>query len=647
MNKKQLMTTGGLLIAVALFVAFNIFSNALFKSARLDLTDNNLYTLSQGTKNILQSLDEPVTLRFYLSQHLVASLPGINSYAVRVRELLEEYARAADGNLRLEIIDPEPFSEAEDRAVAFGLQGVPLEGGTDTFYFGLAGTNAIDGEEVIGFFQPNREEFLEYDVTKLVYQLAHPEQKVVGLMSSLPISGGPGANPFSRGEPAWMVVEQMKQIMDVRTIETDATEIPADIQTLMLVHPKNLSEQTLYALDQFVLRGGRLLAFVDPYSEADEPVTNPQNPLAGMNAPRNSNLKRLMDAWGVELVENKVVGDISQAQRVQTRKGSRTIVVSYPVWTDLREQNFNPDDIITGKLDSIVMATAGSLKHKEGAATGFIPLIQSSENAMLIETGKLGMFSDAEELARDYQPAGEKFVMAARVTGKVKTAFPDGKPKVEESAEDSEDKPEQAEAEQAQAEQLMESREDVNLVIIADTDLLEDKFWVQVQNFLGNRLAIPHAANATLVTNALDNLGGSNDLISVRNRGSFSRPFTKVEEIKLAAERKFREQEKALQDRLSNTEQKLRELQNQKQGGGVLILSDEQQAEIERFRNEQLKIRKELRNVQHELQKDIAGLENWMKFFNIWFMPLLVGIGGTALSLYRRRKRRELQAAGI
>lgn len=637
MNKKQLLTTGGILIALVLFVAVNIISNASFKSLRLDLTDQNLYTLSQGSKNIIGSLEEPITLRFYLSQHLVNSLPGINSYAVRVRELLEEYARIAGGNLKLEIIDPEPFSEAEDRAVGFGLKGVPLEGGNDTFYFGLAGSNSVDDEEVIEFFQPSRQEFLENDITKLVYQLSNPKSQVVGLISTLPIDGAPAMNPFmGGGQPAWMVIEQIRQLMEVRKLETTVDSIPDDISVLMLVHPKDLSQRTLYAIDQFVLRGGRLLTFVDPYSEADEPAPNPQNPMAAMNAPRNSDLSKLFDAWGISMEQGKVVADITRAQRVQTRQGRQMKVISYPVWMDLREQNFNANDIVTSKLDNIVIATAGSLSQKAGASTQFLPLIRSGKEAMLIDTSKLGMFSDAEALARDYQPAGQNFTLAARVTGAVKTAFPEGQPAAEGEA----DKAEEA---KDKAAHLSESKEDINIIVIADTDLLEDQFWVQVQNFLGSRMAIPHAANASLVTNALDNLTGSNDLISVRNRGSFSRPFTKVEEIKLEAERKFREQEQALTARLQQTEQKLRELQNQKQGGGMLVLSAEQQAEIERFRDEQLKIRKELRGVQHALQKDIEGLENAMMFINIWMMPLLIGFGGIGLSLYRRQHRRKLQ----
>ncbi len=637
MNQKLLMTSTGLILGIVLFFAINMISNGLFKSARIDLTDNGLYTLSQGSKNIVANLVEPVSLRFYLSEKLVAQLGGLSSYTVRVRELLEEYSRASNGKLDLHIIEPEPFSEAEDKAVSYGLKGVPIDTNNTTFYFGLVGTNSTDGEEIIDFFNPSREEFLEYDITQLIYKLDNPKQKVVGLMSTLPIQGDApaGAMPFMQqgGAEPWMIVEQIQQLFEVRTLETTITDIPDDVEVLMLVHPKGLSDATLYAIDQFVLNGGRLLAFVDPYAETDEPPRDPKNPLASMNAPRNSDLSKLMDAWGVELESNKVVGDLTVSKQVQMQKGSRSVVVNYPVWIDLSEENFNAEDIITGKLDTIALATAGSLKSKEGAETTLSPLLSSSDQAMLIDTQKLGMFSNPEEMVRDFRPE-QSYVVAGRVSGKVKTAFPDGKPKAEDD-----------DAATDTTEGLKESKEDINVILIADTDLLEDKFWVRVQNFLGNRIALPQAANDKLITNALDNLTGSNDLISVRNRGTFTRPFTKVDSIRQAAEMKFREKEKQLLDRLKNTEQKLRDFQNQKPGSNALILNAEQQKEITRFREEKVKIRKELRGVQHELQKDIERLEARVKFINIALIPLLVGIAGVGLGYYRNRRRKLLAAA--
>ncbi len=623
MNKK-ILTTGGLLMALALLLAVNIISDVSLKSARLDLTENQLYTLSDGTKNILKNIDEPITLRFFLSQKIATNLPGISNYTVRVRELLEEYQRAAGDKLKLVVVDPEPFSEAEDTAEGYGMRGIPVDNNNTTFYFGLAGTNSTDDLETIPFLSPNREEFLEYDLTKLVYQLGNPKQKVVGIMSTLPVQGDM-TPPFSQdGAQPWMIVEQIRQLFEVRKIETDVETIPDNIDVLMLIHPKELSDATLYAIDQFVLKGKRAIVFADPYSEAYEPPSNPQNPWAAMQAPRNSELNKLFDAWGIELVPNKVVGDLRTAQKVQMRKGSRAIVINYPVWMDLdAEQYFNKQDIVTAKLGNIVLATPGALVEKGDVPTDIIPLIESGDKAMQIGVDKLGAFAEPENLARNFKPEG-KFTIAARITGKVKTAFPKGKP----------------EGDETENKHITESAEDINLIVVADTDILEDKFWVRVQNIFGQRLAMPHAANGTFVINALDNLSGSNDLISVRNRGSFTRPFTRVEAIQQEAEQRFREKEKELQARLQETEQKIRSLQNQKQEGNEFMLNVKQQQEIARFRDEKIKIRKELRNVQHALQKDIERLETVTKFINIGLMPLLIGFWGFTLSLWNRQRRK-------
>jgi ABC-type uncharacterized transport system involved in gliding motility auxiliary subunit len=643
MNQKLLLTSTGLALALGLFLAVNIISNTAFKSTRIDLTDNKFYTLSQGTRNIVSNLKEPVTLKLYLSQKLAQSLAGINTYTIRVKELLEEYKRISAGKITLQFVDPEPFSEEEDKAVAYGLQGAPIESENTTFYFGLVGTNTTDGEAILPFFNPNRQEFLEYDITQLIYKLDNPKQKVVGIMSTLPIQGK-GGSPFvksAEGNQPWMIIDQIKQLFQVKKVETTVDKVPDDIDVLMLVHPKGFSDKTLYALDQFVLKGGRLLAFVDPNAETDEPPVDPKNPLAGLNAPRNSDLKKLLDAWGVEMIDNKLVGDLSLAKKIQMQKGSRALVVDYPVWIDLQEKNFNNQDIVTAKLDSIAVATAGSLKKKDGAEITLTPLLETSEQGSLIEGSKLGMFADVEEMVRSYKPEG-KFTLAARLTGKLKTAFPDGKPKEEKTK----DEKAKEETPQITEESLKESKEATNIILVADTDILDDKFWVRVQNFLGQRVALPMAANDKFVTNALDNLTGSNDLISVRNRGTLTRPFIKVEEIRKNAESKFREKEKQLLAQLQDTEKKLNDLQrNRKEGASAQVLTPEQQKEITRFRDEKIKIRKELRSVQHELQKDIERLDRNLKWINIGLIPFLVAIGGILLSFYRNRRKRGLATA--
>lgn len=635
--KTRLLTGTGLAVAVALFVTVNVLSHVALRSARVDLTEQRLYTLSEGSRNILQSLDEPVTLRFYVSRKLAVELPGIQGYTSRVLELLQEYEQAAGGNLILHVIDPEPFSEEEDRAVGYGLQGVPLDQGNVQFYFGLAGTNATDDRELIPFFQQSREEFLEYDLTKLVYRLANPKQKVVGLLSILPVDGGPQMPfPQAPGRAPWMIMDSIRDVMDVKVLDKTVTDVPEDVDVLMVVHPKQLSAPTLYAIDQFVLRGGRAVIFVDPHSEADRVLPNPQNPM-GMQGPRNSGLGRVFDAWGIELVEGSVVADLPLAKRVNFQKQDRMAVADYPVWIDLTPRQLNAEDVVTAKLPNLTMASAGILRKKEDSAIEWTPLVETDDQAMQIDATRLQFLPDVEGILRDYRPGEEPLVLAARLTGKVKTAFPDGRPPAEDQQE-----PETAggDKETQQPPHLTESAEPINVIVVADTDMLQDRFWVQVQNFLGQRIGIPTSANNDFVTNALDNLTGSHDLISVRNRGSFSRPFTLVRAIQQEAETRFRQKEQALQLRLKETERKIQDLQSGKKDQTTIILSAEQEAALEGFRQELVATRKELRSVQHELQKNIETLENVVKFLNIGLMPLVIAVGGVVLSAYTMRRHR-------
>ncbi len=640
----RLLTGSGLAISVVLFFTVNVLSHVAFRSARFDLTEQQIYTLSEGSRNILQSLDEPMTLRVYLSKKLVTELPGIQSYTNRVLELLQEYEQVAAGNLTLHVIDPEPFSEAEDRAVGYGLRGVPLEAGNVQFYFGLVATNSIDDQEIIPFFQQSREEFLEYDLTKMVYRLANPKQKIVGLFSTLPLEGGPPM-PFLQaqgGRAPWMIMDSIRDVMQIMPLDKDITDIPEEVEVLMVVHPKGLGDPALYAIDQFVLRGGRALVFVDPHSEADRILPNPQNPM-GMQGPRNSDLGPVFDAWGIELVEGKVAGDLPLAKKVNFQKQSRTVVADYPIWIDLTPRQLNAEDVVTAKLPNLTMASAGVLRKKEGRAIEFTPLVKTDEHAMQIDSASLRFMPDVEDILRAYRPEGDPLVLAARVTGKVKTAFPDGRPNAADS--DRQGNP-QDEKQSKQHPHLTESADLIHVIVVADTDMLQDRFWVQVQNFLGQRIGIPTAANNDFVTNALDNLTGSHDLISVRSRGSISRPFTLVRSIQQEAEAQFRQKEQALQQRLQDTERKIRELQNKKEDQTTVILSAEQEATLDGFRQQLVATRKELRSVQHELQKNIERLEGVVKFFNVGLMPLLIAVGGVVFSAYRMRCRLRGNEAG-
>lgn len=638
---KRLLTGTGIALAAVLFGAFNMISNAALRSARFDLTEHQLYTLSEGTKNVLGNLAEPITLRFYLSKKLATGLPGIKGYATRVQEMLEEYAQVAGGQLVLHVQDPEPFSEEEDRAVAYGLQGIPLDNGSTQFYFGLAGSSSTDELEIIPFFQPEREEFLEYDLTKMIHSLANPKKKVLGLISSLPIDGA-RAMPMMQqpgGSLPWLIVTHIEQMFEIKKIEPSVSTIPEDVSVLMVVHPKNLSDPTLYAIDQFVLNGGHAMIFVDPLAESDRSGGNPMNPMGG-GGPGKSDLPKLFEAWGLEMVKEKVLGDLPLAKKVQIPQQSRMQVVDYPVWVDFRPEHFSADDIVTAQVPTITVASAGILQKKGDVGTELSPLIQSDEAAMKIDASRLSFMPDLGGILSSYQPEGEKMIVAARVTGKVKTAFPDGKPKEPEQEKSPNAAPSSDSDDSSSPKPHMaESKDPINVIVVADTDILQDKFWAQVQNFFGQRIGIPTSGNGTFVTNALDNLTGSNDLISVRSRAGYSRPFTLLRELQQDAEQQFRQKEQALQERLKATEGKIQELQSQKTEGSAMIMSVEQQNAMNTFRQDLVQVRKELRSVQHELGKNIESVESWVKFINIGLVPLLIGIVGVWISSSRLRKK--------
>ena len=625
-------------MAVALLFAVNLFSSTAFTSMRLDLTQNKLYTLTTGTKNILTGLEETITLRLFLSQKQATRLPGISNYTQRVKELLQEYERQAAGVIVLHIIDPEPFSEEEDRAVAYGVRGVPLDEDGAQFYFGLVGTNSTDDEEVIPFFVLDREELLEHDLTRLIYQLSNTESNTVGLLSSLPLDGG-APNPqamamgMNQGMPQpWVVLEQMQQLFDVIDIDPEGGSIPTGVDVLMLVHPKQLPAPMLYAIDQYILRGGRALIFVDPNSEVDRGPG-----MMGMGSPPGSSeLGSLFDAWGVELVEGKVAGDLSVAERVRYGQQQGQGVIDYPVWMNLPVEQNNASDVVTARLGNLVFASPGILNDLGNEGVIVTPLVTTTENAKQFDVAQLQFVSDPTVLLIGYEPGNAELSLAVRVSGAVESACLDGPPTTEKEAG--------GDDEHQSLPHINKSMQDVNMIIVADSDMLADDFWVQAQDFMGTRLIIPSAANGDFVINSLESLLGSNDLISVRSRGQFSRPFTRVAQIQQAAEILYRQKERQLLTSLEETEIKLIELEKGSQNEQQLILSDEQVAEIDKFREEKIRIRKELRLVRHQLRKDIEKLETATRFINIGFIPLLIGVGGLFVSM--RKMRRNKRTAG-
>jgi ABC-type uncharacterized transport system involved in gliding motility auxiliary subunit len=625
MRPKRYVWGGGALVALAvLFVGLTILFGHLFRGWRLDLTQNGLYTTAPGTERILKNLQEPVNLYFFYSEKLAGTLsPDLKTYGTRVRELLEELVARSNGKLRLSVIDPQPFSEDEDRATELGVRGAPAGNAGQNVYFGLAGTNSTDGKQAIEFFDPRKEEFLEYDVVKLIYQLSNPKKPVVGWLSTLPM-GGPEAFDPQTGQPREppVVYTQAEQLFTVKPVPLAAGAIDADIDVLVIVHPKNFSPQLQFAIDQFALRGGKILMFVDPVAEADQAGADPQNPMAAMTANKSSDPGPLLNAWGVDFNAKEVVGDLAHALQVGMRQGEAP--VRHLGILGLDQSSFNPKDVVDAGLSNINVATIGHLSARKGAQTKFETLVSSSKEAGILGTERFQMLFDPNTLRDGFKPTGQVYTLAARVTGTATTAFPNGPP---------------AGATAPAGGALKTSAKPLNLIVFADSDLLQDYLWVRVQNFFGQRVGTAMASNGDLIANALDNLAGSTDLISVRGRATFTRPFERVDALRRNAEEQFRATEQQLESELKSTEEKLTQLESKRNDKSSLILSPEQEKELSRFQEEKVRIRKELRGVRAGLDQNITSLGNWLKVINIIFVPLLFVIILALVAMWRRSKR--------
>ncbi len=615
MQKKFIYSLGSLVLLLILFVAGNMLSANLLRGMRIDLTQNGLYTLSDGSRNILRELQEPVNLYLFFSSEASRGLPQIRSYARRVDEMLEEFENQAAGKLIVHRVDPEPFSEDEDQAAAFGLQAVPVGAGNETLYLGIAGTNSLDDVQVMPFLQPSKEKFLEYDLAKMISSLGSPEKITIGFLSTLQMDAG--FDPATEGmrEP-WVVYEQLGQLFDIETIDWGADSLPDNIDLLLMVHPKDLSDLMLYQLDQFVLGGGRLIVFLDPFAESDR--GNPNDPMAMMQAGSTSNLGPLLDSWGVSFDTGRVIGDLQYG--VGTSQSRHIGILSVPA------DGLNSEDVVSADLQAVNFSSTGWLAPVEGASTRFEALVQSSENAAPLDASRLRFLTDPAELMKGFNPTGDRYALAVRLSGPARSAF---------------DPPD---ADAQSASHRAESNESgITVMLFADTDLLTDRLWVQKQPFMGQNLVSAFADNGTLVVNAADNMVGNRDLIGIRTRLSSSRPFDRVSELQVEAERSYLATEERLQQELADTERKLTELQMAKGESELLVLSDEQQAEIDRFMDRKLEIRKELRQVQHDLQRDIDRLGTRLKLINIAFIPVLVMIAALLYALQRRRRQNARQ----
>lgn len=618
---RRALLRAGLIVLPLLFAALVLSSSRAMRSQRLDLTEDQLYTLTPGTLSIVEALHKPLRLTLYFSDHAARDLPQLRSYEQRVSEMLQEMAARAHGKLRLRIVDPLPYSDDEASAEGYGLTSVDTGSNGAQLFFGLVGSPLpaadADGDAPapgkvlsIPLFDPSREAFLEYDIAKLLYELNQPRKPHIGVISSLPVDGN-----SATGEAPWAVMRQLGQLFDVKMIDPAALkQVGADIQVLLLIHPKRLSDDAQYALDQYVLRGGHLVVLVDPDSELDNaPYVNSN----GVLDDHNSDLPRLFAQWGVKYDPQKVVLDRSRALQIELYGNS----LSHPAMLGLGSQEINREDVITASLQRVNVSTAGYFDLSPDTQSRLLPLLQSTPDAEAVPAQQVRLSSaDPSVLLNGYKPDNNRYVIAARLRGSFTSAFP-------ERAN--------------QPGHLAQAKAPTDVVLVADTDLLSDRLWLYAQNFLGQSQLSVIANNGDFITNVADNLSGSSALLSIRGRSTSQRPFTKVRALQAAADRKFLAKKRELEGELADTQRRLAELQPAK--GGTAGASAEQKAELEKFVQRRLVITKELRDVQHQLNAEIDALGLRLKFINILLMPALLALIGLLYGWRRSRFHRRRQ----
>ncbi|HEY4093368.1 MAG TPA: Gldg family protein [Luteibacter sp.] len=599
---------------VVIFLAVIGLSSMSLRAARMDLTEDRIYTLTAGTQEIVDGLGKPMSLTLYFSDHATRELPQLRSYEQRVQEMLREIAVRAHGRIRFRVIDPVPYSDDEDAAESYGL--TPASGGSngERVFFGLVGTTGSGDaatSQSIPFFDPAREAFVEYDIAKLLYELGAPRKPKIGVLSSLPVEGN-----MVIGEQPWAVLRQLDQLANVTSLDADSLKhVDDSINVLLLIHPKKLPEDAQYAIDQYVLHGGHLVVFVDPDAEMD---AAPLIDSTGIVDDHDSDLRRLFETWGVEFDPTKVVLDRSQALTIELNGNS----VPHPAMLGLSMQDLNHDDVVTASLQRINFSTAGFFELAANTKARMLPLVQTSDEAMVVPSQRVrDTVADPSALMDSYAPSHDRFVLAARLRDTFRTAFP----------------------ERTDKGHLNVAAGPGEVILVADTDLLSDRLWLDVQPLLGQQQLTPFANNGDFIANIVDNLGGSTALLSIRGRANLQRPFTRVRAMQAAADRKFLVKKRELENELYDTQRRLSELQPVKGAAATNSLTAQQRKEVEQYLQRKLAIGKELRDVQHQLNAEIDALGLRLKFINIVLVPVLVAMLGLGFGWRRtRRVRREM-----
>ncbi|HEX3797299.1 MAG TPA: Gldg family protein [Verrucomicrobiae bacterium] len=618
-----LYSVGGVVILLIIIIAFNALTATV--KQRFDFTKEKAYTLSAGTKAILAHLDTPVKIRFYYSSGDNESPDTIffKTYAQHVSDLLQEYKQAGHGKIIVEQYDPKPDSDAEDSARLDGVEGQPLPTG-EKLYLGLS-VSQVDTKEAIPFLDPSRERLLEYDLSRAITRVTEPQKPIVGVMSPLPIFGKP-ANPMlvqmgqgGQGEPAWVFISELKSDFDVREIEMTTAKIDNDVKVLVVVDPKDISDTAQYAIDQFVLRGGKLIAFLDAVSIVDSRSQSMMGQMPG----QGSSLDKLLKAWGIQFETSKVVADMNF--KVKTM-GPNNQPVDAPTFLALDTSGINTNDVATSEIHDIWYAMGGVFTGTPVAGLNETVLLKTTKDSQLVD-GMMASFS-SDNIMRDFKPSGTEYALALRLTGKFKTAFPDGQPKDKDSTNAA-----------PAGNSLKESTDSPVVVLFGDADMMADQFCLrQQQTFLGTEV-IPANGNLILAQNLVDQLGGDVNLITVRSRAAMDRPFTRIKALQAKAEEASQSKIKAFEATLQDAQEKINEMQKSKgEGQQKFILSPEQQVELEKLKKNEAEVNVQLKQEKKNLTREINALENTIKWSNIIAMPALVAISGIGLAIFKRKR---------
>jgi len=629
-NQKQLETflysTLGVVVLLFIAIAVNLIFGRM--ATRVDLTADKLYTLSDGTKSILGRLDTPVQIRYYFSKSIPELDQGLRTYAQRVEDLLAEYRLHSKGQLEVKKLDPKPDSDAEESANLDGVEGQMAQAGGDKIYFGLS-ISCLDAKVAIPFISPQRERLLEYDLTRAISQVMKPTKANLGVMSGLPIFGAMDPMAMMRGgggqkEP-WVFINELKADFNVKEIALTADKIDDDINVLVVVYPKGISETAQYAIDQFVMRGGKLVAFLDPLSVLDS-RSNAQNPLQAA-AGSGASLDKLLKAWGLEFDLQKVVSDKRFLTELQDPKTGRP--QANPSFLSLTGAAMDTNDVATTQLGRMILPFAGHFTGTPADGLKQTVIFHSSTDSQLTDK-MMAQFGATEE----FKASGTEYKLGVRLTGKFKSAFSDGKP----AADAKDEPPKDGDAAKTEGTHLKESKDDGVVVLLGDSDLLYEQFFAQVRELFGQKIMMPFAANLTFLQNLLEQMGGDKDLIGIRSRATLNRPFTRVREMQAKAEIAYESKIKVLEKDLADAQQKINELQRAKGDGQQAILSEEQKKEITQFQRRRSEVNRELKEVRKNLRRDVDSLETSTKWANILVMPFAVTLTGIVIAVLKRKR---------